>query len=83
MSSPRSSQLEKTLCINNDPAQPKIKMNEVLTNSMDKSQKHDEWKKLDSQEYIVYSESRSVVSDSATPRTTQSMEFSKPEYWSR
>ena len=28
------------------------------------------------------SESRSVVSDSATPRTVQSMEFSRPEYWS-
>ena len=50
---------------------------------MDKSQKHDEWKKLDSQEYIVYSESRSVMSDSATPWTTQSVEFSKTEYWSR
>ena len=33
---------------------------------MDKSQKHYEWKKLDSHEYIVYSESksRSVVSNS-------------------
>ena len=28
------------------------------------------------------SESRSVVSDSETPWTTQSMEFSRPEYWS-
>ena len=28
------------------------------------------------------SESRSVMSDSATPWTTQSMEFSKPEHWS-
>ena len=28
------------------------------------------------------SESRSVVSDSATPLTVQSMEFSRPEYWS-
>ena len=26
-------------------------------------------------------ESCSVVSDSATPWTTQSMEFSRPEYW--
>ena len=29
------------------------------------------------------SESHSVVSDSATPWTIQSMEFSRPEYWSR
>ena len=29
------------------------------------------------------SESRSVVSDSATPGTMQSMEFSRPEYWRR
>ena len=29
------------------------------------------------------SESRSVKSDSATPWITQSMEFSRPEYWSR
>ena len=28
------------------------------------------------------SESRTVVSDSATPWTIQSMEFSRPEYWS-
>ena len=28
------------------------------------------------------SERRSVVSDSATPWTVQSMEFSRPEYWS-
>ena len=28
------------------------------------------------------SESRSVVSDSVTPWTIQSMEFSRPEYWS-
>ena len=28
------------------------------------------------------SESRSVVSDSATPLTAQSMGFSRPEYWS-
>ena len=28
------------------------------------------------------SESRSVVSDSATPWTIRSMEFSRPEYWS-
>ena len=28
------------------------------------------------------SESCSVVSDSATPWTIQSMEFSRPEYWS-
>ena len=28
------------------------------------------------------SESLSVVSDSATPWTSQSMEFSRPEYWS-
>ena len=27
------------------------------------------------------SESRSVVSDSATPWTIQSVEFSRPEYW--
>ena len=31
---------------------------------------------------LYESESRSVVSDSATPRTIQSMEFSRPEYWS-
>ena len=30
----------------------------------------------------VESESHSVVSDSATPSTIQSMEFSRPEYWS-
>ena len=30
----------------------------------------------------ISSESRSVVSDSATPWTLQSMEFSRPEYWS-
>ena len=28
------------------------------------------------------SESHSVMSDSATPWTIQSMEFSRPEYWS-
>ena len=28
------------------------------------------------------SESRSVMSDSVTPWTMQSMEFSRPEYWS-
>ena len=28
------------------------------------------------------SESRSVMSDSATPWTIQSMDFSRPEYWS-
>ena len=28
------------------------------------------------------SESRSVKSNSATPRTIQSMEFSRPEFWS-
>ena len=28
------------------------------------------------------SESRSVMSDSASPWTIQSMEFSRPEYWS-
>ena len=32
--------------------------------------------------WIVESEGCSVVSDSATPWTTESMEFSKPEYWS-
>jgi len=26
--------------------------------------------------------SRSVMSDSATPQTTESMEFYRPEYWS-
>ena len=31
---------------------------------------------------VLDSESRSVVSDSATPWTIQSMEFSRPEYWS-
>ena len=30
----------------------------------------------------IESESRSVVSDSATPETVLSMEFSRPEYWS-
>ena len=67
-SSPARHNQRKPLCINDNPAQPKIKIkkNEVLTNNMDKSQKHDEWKKPDAQEYIVYSESesRSVVSDS-------------------
>ena len=32
--------------------------------------------------YICESESCSVMSDSATPITIQSMEFSRPEYWS-
>ena len=31
---------------------------------------------------LVSSESRSVLSDSATPRAIQPMEFSRPEYWS-
>ena len=30
---------------------------------------------------VKWSESRSVLSDSATPRTVQSMEFSRAEYW--
>ena len=30
----------------------------------------------------IETESHSVVSDSATPETIQSMEFSVPEYWS-
>ena len=33
-------------------------------------------------EGVSESESHSVVSDSATPWTIQSMEFSRPEYWS-
>ena len=33
-------------------------------------------------DYESESESHSVVSDSATPWTIQSMEFSRPEYWS-
>ena len=32
--------------------------------------------------YVKESESRSVVSDSATPWTIQFMDFSRPEYWS-
>ena len=32
---------------------------------------------------ISESESHSVVPDSATPYTIQTMEFSRPEYWSR
>ena len=32
--------------------------------------------------FCMFSESHSLVSDSATPRTIQSMEFSGPEYWS-
>ena len=31
---------------------------------------------------LLRSESRSVVSYSVTPRTIQSREFSRPEYWS-
>ena len=31
---------------------------------------------------VKWSESRSVVSDSVIPRTIESMEFSRPEYWS-
>ena len=32
--------------------------------------------------FFSHSESRSVVSDTATPWTIQSMEFSRLEYWS-
>ena len=31
--------------------------------------------------FICESESHSVVSDSVTPRTIKTMEFSRPEYW--
>ena len=37
---------------------------------------------LESPETASESQRRSVVSDSVTPWTIQSMEFSRPEYWS-
>ena len=39
------------------------------------------WKSKQFLRILVGGESRSVLSSSATPWTTQSVEFSRPEYW--